>query len=165
MSRRFAFIPTLSGRLEDRLALSHLGGHTAPHVTPLHHHAQLLHAASVVSLDGLITGQRPLNGAGAVSPLGRVTTRGAVTAHGAEPVVFTGTITLSGPTGGVTAQLKGRLFGPTYPRESVHLTYTITGGTGAFRGATGSGKALFLPHFNGSPTLFMLSFGDAALPP
>jgi hypothetical protein len=164
MSRRYAFIPTLSGRLEDRVALSHLGGHVAAHVTPLHH-AQLLHAASVVSLDGLVTGQRPLNGSGTVSPLGRVTTRGILTAHGAEPVVFTGTITITGTNGSVTAKLKGRLFGPTYPRESVHLIYTITGGTGAFRGATGTGKALFLPHFNGSPTLFVLTFGDAPPPP
>jgi hypothetical protein len=164
MTRRYAFIPDRSGRLEDRLALSHLLGHAPAHVAAPHH-AGTIHVASItVSLDGLVTGQKPLNGSGTVDPLGQVTTTGKITSHGGEPVVFTGKITLTGSTGSVTAKLSGRLFGHMSPRESVRLTYDITGGTGAFEGATGSGKAIYLPHFNGG-SLFVLTFGDAALPP
>jgi hypothetical protein len=81
-------------------------------------------------------------------------------ASGAEPVVYTGDITLVGATGTITASLSGRLFGPNRLGETIDLTYTITGGTGAFQGAAGSGEAFFTPTgFNVSGG-FSLSFGS-----
>jgi hypothetical protein len=92
-----------------------------------------------------------------VRPLGAVTSTGTLSAHGAEPVTFTGTVTLTGKTGSITASLFGRLFGAQYPGEPVNLTYTITGGTGTFAGASGSGRAVFRPLISATGG-FELSF-------
>jgi hypothetical protein len=79
-------------------------------------------------------------------------------------VFYTGKVTLTGPTGGITADLSGRLFGPTRLREPINLMYTIVQGTGAFRGATGSGKAVLYP-IGGLPGEFALTFGNTPPPP
>jgi hypothetical protein len=153
----------LGNRLENRLVLSHSAIHQAAHVVHHqgdhlgHHQSALAHPSVVISLSGSVESQEPLNGSGIVSPLGAVTSTGTLTAHGAEPVTYTGTVTLVGRTGSVTASLFGRLFGPQYPGEPVNLTYTITGGTGAFAGASGSGRAVFRPLISATGG-FELSF-------
>jgi hypothetical protein len=171
MRRRKAFAPTLGEQLEDRLALSHLAFPQAVHIGLLHgaraghHHAGYAHTAAVIALTGTVEGHSPLVGAGRVSPLGAVTSTGTLTARGAEPVTFSGTVTLVGSTGSVTATLFGRLFGPEFLGEKVNLTYTITGGTGAFKGASGNGKAVFSPIIASPAGDFALTFGNATPPP
>jgi hypothetical protein len=105
-----------------------------------------------------------LDGSGTVNSLGAVTSRGMLTTSGAEPVTYSGTITLAGSTGSVTATLSGRLFGPTRFGQPIALTYTITGGTGAFQGAFGSGQASFILNFSGAGASFVLTFGNATNP-
>jgi hypothetical protein len=92
-------------------------------------------------LNGHVEGRQPLDGSGSVGPLGAVTSTGTFSASGAEPVNYTGKLTLVGSSGSVTLSLSGRLFGPNYIGRPIDLTYTITGGTGAYQDATGSGKA------------------------
>jgi hypothetical protein len=121
--------------------------------------------AATVVLSGTVEGQTPLDGSGTVGPLGAVTSTGTLTAWGAEPVTYAGTITLVGATGSVTASLSGLLFGPDRLGETINLTYTITGGTGAFQGASGSGKASFTAMNSSTATAangFVLAFGDAS---
>ena len=163
MRRRRKFAPTLGNRLEDRLVLSHSAIHQAAHVG-LHLGAQAgydqsgsVRPAVAISLSGSVEGRDALNGSGTVSPLGAVTSTGTLKAHGAKPVTYTGTLTLTGKTGSITASLFGRLFGPQHPGEPVNLTYTITGGTSAFKGASGSGRAVFRP-FVSATVGFELSF-------
>ena len=91
---------------------------------------------------GTIQGPAPLQGKGAVGPLGSVTSTGKLTVSGAEPVKYKGTETLVGASGTITLTLSGQVFGPSFLGGPIHLTYTITGGTGAYQGATGSGKAV-----------------------
>jgi hypothetical protein len=86
-----------------------------------------------------------------------------MTTWGAEPVSYNGTITLVGANGTITAGLHGLLFGPTHLGETIHLTYTIAGGTGAFKGATGSGLASFTGLPSDMGTGFTLTF-DAPAP-
>jgi hypothetical protein len=165
MRRRTAFAPTLAEQLENRLALSHLAFAHAVHVGlqhpahVTHHHALYAHADAAIALSGTVEGQTPLDGSGTVSPLGVVTSTGTLKARGGEPVTFTGTVTLVGATGSVTATLFGRQFGATRPGEKVNLTYTITGGTGAFQGASGSGSAVFSPIITSPSGDFALTFG------
>ena len=45
--------------------------------------------------------------------------------------------------GTITVSLFGRVFGPSRLGVPIKLTYTIIGGTGAFAGVTGSGKAVY----------------------
>jgi hypothetical protein len=93
-------------------------------------------------LSGQIEGQQPLDGSGTIGPMGAVTSTGTLSASGAEPMNYSGTVTLVGSSGSVTLSLSGRVFGPVSIGQSVDLTYTITGGTGAYQHATGSGKAV-----------------------
>jgi hypothetical protein len=88
-----------------------------------------------------------------------------LTASGAEPVTYTGEITLVGATGSITANLSGLLFGPDHLGETIHLTYTITAGTGAFQGASGSGRAFFTAMGFSPSDGFVLTFGDATTTP
>ncbi len=87
-----------------------------------------------------------------------------MTASGAEPVNYTGTVTLVGASGSITASLVGRVFGPSVLGAPIKLTYTITGGTGAFEGATGSGKAVFSPSIASQAGEVALTFGDTTPP-
>jgi hypothetical protein len=122
-------------------------------------------AASTVALSGAVKGGNLLDGSGTLGPLGSVISTGTLTTSGAEPVNYSGTITLVGATGSITASLSGQLFGPDRPGETIHLTYTITGGTGAFQGATGSGQAYFAGMASSTGEGFTLSFGVATTTP
>ena len=112
-----------------------------------------------VVLVGTVKGTAPLDGSGTVGSLGAVTTTGTMTTSGAEPVIYTGEITLVSATGNVTAELSGRLFGPSRLDETIDMTYTITGGTGAFQGATGSGQAVLTTIVSSTGESFSLAFG------
>lgn len=145
------FAPMLDDRLEERVVPS-AGVHGAMHHL---HHLGGIHPAVAISLSGTISGSVPFAGSGTVSPLGSVTSAGTLTSKGAEPVTYTGKVTLTGSTGSVTATVFGRLFGFSRPFEKVNMTYTITGGTGAFAGASGSGAAVYAPVAGG----YSLTFG------
>jgi hypothetical protein len=108
-------------------------------------------------MQGAATG---LSGSGTVGPLGAVTSTGTLTTMGAEPVVYSGNIKLVSSTGSVTVALSGRQFGPSRLGQPIALTYTITGGTGTFQGAIGSGHASFVLNISSAGTSFVLTFGD-----
>jgi hypothetical protein len=122
-----------------------------------------------VVLNGKIEGRTPLDGSGKFDSLGAVTTRGTLSASGAEPMTYTGKVSLVSASGTITLSLSGEVFGPQSLGGPIDLTYTITGGTGAFQGATGSGKAVLTfqlpPTMRPMPTplaaSFVLSFGNA----
>src|SRR5262249_13135821 len=97
-------------------------------------------ASTNIALSGQVEGQHLLDGSATIGPLGAVTSRGTLSVSGAEPMIYSGMVTLVGSTGSVTLSLSGRLFGPVFLGETVDLTYTITSGTGAYQHATGSGK-------------------------
>jgi hypothetical protein len=84
-----------------------------------------------------------------------------LTTSGAEPVTYTGTVTLVSTTGSVTVSLSGLLFGPDHLGETIDLTYKITDATGAFKGDTGSGHAFFKATGFGTSGGFALTFGAA----
>jgi len=117
-------------------------------------------------LSGQVEGSQPLDGTGTIGPLGAVTSTGTLSASGAEPMNYSGTLTLVGSSGSVTLSLSGRVFGPVSIGQPVDLTYTITGGTGSYQDATGTGKAVL--SFNVSsgirtnlpppPNSFVLNF-------
>jgi hypothetical protein len=125
--------------------------------------------AMTVVLNGSVHGTTPiqgseigLDGSGNVAPLGAVFSRGFLMASGAEPVTYGGTVTLVGLTGSVTLGLSGRQFGVNPLGQRISLTYTITGGTGAFQGARGSGQASLTMSVPGAAPSFVLTFGDLA---
>ena len=97
--------------------------------------------------------------------MGAVTSTVSLTASGAEPVVYRGTVTLVGASGSITVSLYGQVLGPSFLDAPIHLSYTITGGTGAFNGATGSGQALFQSSMMSTAGAFSLAFGTTTLPP
>jgi hypothetical protein len=117
-----------------------------------------------VVLNGTVEGQTSQGASGTVDPLGKVTSSWTLTTSGAEPVNYTGTVTLVGASGNITASLAGRVFGPSVIGAPINLTYTITGGTGRFRGATGSGKAVFSPSVPSHAGEVALTFGDTPPP-
>jgi len=161
MKRRKAFTPAAVSSLENRVAMSNVGfPHTALAVA---HLATSVDVSRVVSLTGTIAGRTALNGSGIISSLGSVVSVGTLTSHGAEPVVYTGQVTLTGSTGSITANLSGYQFGPSRLGEPISLTFTIVRGTGAFTGSTGSGKAVFYPIGN-LPGEFTLTFGNIPSP-
>ena len=98
---------------------------TAPGTTPISPGTTPTVAALV--LTGKVEGGTPLNGSGTVSPLGAVTSSGTLSASGAEPMTYTGTLTLVGASGSITLSLSGQVFGPAQIGGSIDLTYTITG--------------------------------------
>jgi hypothetical protein len=114
-----------------------------------------------VMLIGTVEGPTLEDTNGTVGPLGAVTAKGTVTASGAEPVSYTGTVTLVGASGTITVSLAGQVFGPSRLGAPIELTYTITGGTGAFAFATGSGKAAYSPSLASQAGAVALTFGDA----
>jgi hypothetical protein len=106
-----------------------------------------------------------LKGAGSVGPLGSVQASGSIATPG---FVLTGwstaTITLTRATGSVTLQLIGPPqpgFSP--PPGTFH--FTITGGTGAYAGATGQGTAtLTETRAAAGGGTFKMAFTPATLP-
>ena len=123
-----------------------------------------------MELTGTISGPSPTVGTGTIGPMGAVTSSGTLTATGAEPMVYQGTLTLVGASGSITISLSGEVLGPAQISGSVDLTYTITGGTGAYQGATGSGKAVLSFEFPSAPKpspfpsggAVVLTFGNTA---
>jgi hypothetical protein len=84
-----------------------------------------------------------LTGSGTISPLGLVQASGTLHTPGFVATGHTtGSVTLSNSSGSVTLQLVGPTQrGFSKPPASFH--FTITSGTGAFAGDTGSGTASF----------------------
>ena len=117
-----------------------------------------------VVLTGTMVDQGSQGASGTVDPLGAVTGSWTLTASGGEPVTYTGTVTLVGASGTITASLVGQVFAAMGLYAPIELTYTITGGTGAFAGATGSGKALYSPNLASSSDAMALTFGDTTPP-
>jgi hypothetical protein len=131
-------------------------------------------ATSVMHLAGTVQGiQTPaphlpgtahLSGGGTVGPLGNVKITGVISVRSAEPTFYNGAATLSNARGSVTIRISGIHGGPDFLGRPVFLHYTITGGTGAFRGAVGSGTVgyLTLPAPTANPVdgqmVFRLSF-------
>jgi hypothetical protein len=98
-----------------------------------------------------------------VSPLGPGLSTVTLTTSGTGTVTYSGTITIGGIHGTVTASLSGQVSGSSAQGASVDLTYTITGGTGAFAGATGTGAAVL--QASTTPTgaqSYTLTFGNTA---
>jgi hypothetical protein len=93
-----------------------------------------------------------------------VTSTWTLASSGAEPADYRGTVTLVGASGTITASLFGQVFGPQSLVTPIDLTYTITGGTGAFAGATGSGKVVFSQRISSPAGDVALTFGDATPP-
>lgn len=56
-----------------------------------------------------------------------------------DPIV-SAQITISGRAGSILAHARGRLSSPTSPRPSFNGTLTVTGGSGRYRHAHGSGR-------------------------
>jgi hypothetical protein len=129
-------------------------------VAMLHDKAIVTAAAKNVSLDGAIAGKYSLaptsitlgagyvfNGSGTAGDLGAVSAHGLVTIPvlSATPPHATGTITLTHTGPSASAVLNSVTLAVTGPAQAASagfpgtLTFTITGGTGAFAGATGAG--------------------------
>ncbi len=56
------------------------------------------------------------------------------------------------------------MFAPSRLGAAIRLTHTITGGTGAYAGATGSGKAMYSPYLASDAHAVVLTFGDTTPP-
>jgi hypothetical protein len=168
MRKRTALIPNAVAPLECRVALSHA---TAA--------AALVQSATIpvqdpIHLVGSVQGGQAflptppdtlkLAGGGFVSPLGETVVAGTLTIKSGEPTLDDGTVTLSDKVGSIGVHIFGIEGGRTGPRGAVRLRYTITGGTGAFLGATGSGVVVYaakpspLAHRVGGLSLFSLTF-------
>src|SRR4029077_2266672 len=80
-------------------------------------------------------------------------------------VTYTGTLTLAGASGTITASLAGQVFGPSRLGVPIRLTYTITRGTGAYAGVTGAGRPVYSPSLASQANSVALTFGDADPPP
>lgn len=131
-----------------------------------------------ISLDGTVRGiyqqavignsgtTLTLTGSGQVSPLGRTDVAGALRITGSALAHAEGELTLSGQQGTLTLDVTGPSSGGVAPLSShltFDLTFVITGGTGQFRGATGSGRIslTLLPSRGGASTAggqFVMSF-------
>src|SRR5581483_7237629 len=84
-----------------------------------------------------------LSGTGTVAPLGAVAVRGELHTPGfVAQGRATATLTLTTERGSVTLQLTGPLQ-PGFSQPPATFQYTITGGTGAYAGASGSGSVAF----------------------
>src|SRR4051794_409591 len=170
MRRRKTFAPSLVDRLEDRLAPSQLGGHPSAqigHDPASHggrHQVKSQAAVPAIVLSGTIEGQSLRGGSGAIDGLGPVTTKGTLKASGAHQVIYRGQITLTGAAGSITAKLSGRSSAASEPGTPVDLTYRIIGGSGAFKGARGAGRAMFSQSVASQPGAVTLAFGAAASP-
>jgi hypothetical protein len=134
------------------IRLAHHGHH--------HRHHQLgmaitrMDVSTTLNLSGQVYGQyqpvstsggraQNLRGGGQVSPLGNAELTGQLHLPGAvSQGQVTGTITLTSPNGNVTLSLVGPMQSGSSPPPST-MQYTITGGTGAYANASGSGTVSF----------------------
>jgi hypothetical protein len=90
-----------------------------------------------------VGGWQTLQGSGEVGPLGMVQMKGELHTPGfIRQGEATATVTLSSAAGSVTLQLVGPLQPGFSPPPST-FQYTITGGTGLYAGASGSGRVAF----------------------
>ena len=151
--------------------LAHHGHRHHPH----HHHHKRRHPSAgatpqQLTLSGEIvctlgtvpplpdgSSTRPLTGTGTVAPVGDVfvsgelRTPGFVTGGAAQA-----TLTLTGANGSLALQLMGP-FQSGFSPPPTTFQYTISGGTGAFAGASGSGTVTFQGQV-GPGTTFTLIF-------
>jgi hypothetical protein len=178
MRNRTAFLPDPITTLEDRVALSH--AHTVPALVHATANLSTTPVQAPVSLEGTVKGvQTPvahqpgtlhLVGSGNVAPLGPEKAVGTLTIKSGEPTFYNGTVTLSDPLGSIDVQISGIQGGPIGLGRPVLLHYKITGGTGAFHGATGSGNVTYttLPSPLANPvagqSMFRLTFGTPPTP-
>jgi hypothetical protein len=84
-----------------------------------------------------------------------------LTTSGTGTITYSGTITVGGIHGTITATLSGQVSSTSALNAPIKLTYTITGGTGVWAGATGSGVAFLQTSQSASGQDFMLSLGSA----
>ena len=140
MSRQRAFVPSVSGVLEPRLALSQTAGVLVVAQTHELALAGTIRGTDRFQLMGVDTSHHALRGTGRISPLGRVGARGSLNFADAG-ILGTGTLTLSTPKGVVHIHLQ---VAHGTPGGSNSLEYTITGGTVTYRHASGSGTATFV---------------------
>jgi hypothetical protein len=97
-----------------------------------------------------------LMGSGRVRPLGEVQAEGTLHAPGfIREGHTTGTLTLTNSRGSITLQLVSRQPQPGFSPPARSYDYTITGGTGAYAGATGSGRATLQESPDGTFTLML----------
>lgn len=114
-----------------------------------------------VSLAGTVQGIIGQGGAGTVSPLGPGLSSVNLTTSGTGPITYSGTVTVGGIHGSITVTLFGQVSSSAASNEPVKLTYEITGGTGVWVGATGSGVASLQLSQTDSGESFILTFGNA----
>jgi hypothetical protein len=171
--KRRAFIPSATFALEDRIALSHAGPTHVAAVVPL------VKSAKVLDLNGFVLGKDTSIGAihkleatsGAmISPLGPSKVTGFLwissTASKNKPVF--GFVTISDAKGSILVSIDGTvvsLGGSLKNLSSGQLKYQIVHGTGAYKGAIGSGKVLYGPGPAVQADRFLLDFGNAPPPP
>lgn len=169
MRKRHAFVPTASGRLEDRVALSQgMMPAVAAQVGRLEVGAR---QARTLDLRGTTFGIAVPTTGGAslmarrafVYPLGKVTTLGSLSIQSGERTSYDGTLNLTQIFGRGTLQVRisGSQAGPA--SSPANLNYEITGGRGAFRGATGTGNVVLDPGLTGggARTRFTMTFGES----
>jgi hypothetical protein len=165
-----SFVPSRLTALEDRIALSttavspSIVRAMAPHLVDLHGsvngHESLRRGSSQISLSG----------AGNMAPLGDVQLKGALREIGADPTQFRATITLRDAMGTLRVALQGSQAGPLQTSDVIELSYTILGGTGRDRGATGVGRASLreiappIETLRRVAPLFSLTFGPDSMP-
>jgi hypothetical protein len=139
--------------LEGRLLLS--TGVTAARGPAAIVAAARAHLKLEISVDGTIQGTwlrqvavpssddaLVLQGTGSVDPLGTVSVSTALQAPGlAIRGKVSGPLTLTSGQGTVTLQLEGTLPSVGFSASATTYRYTITGGTGAYAGVWGSGRA------------------------
>jgi hypothetical protein len=177
MRQPYAFHPIVGDELEPRVALSHVPLGAPPLIAPL----DVVPPQHKLVLNGTVRGAYRvlpvlspvagtvygLDGQGSVKPLGSVLGRGVVRVETPPAALLLGggTFTLQTRTGTVTVSLKQSpppTAGVPIPGRS-YFRFTITGGTGAFRGATGAGRAMLqLQPPTGLSGTFSLSLHSSA---
>jgi hypothetical protein len=124
-------------------------------------------SASQLNPDVGIT--QTLSGLGTVAPLGAVQASGSLHTPGFIIQGFTtGTMVLTNAQGSVTLSLIGHQPQPGFSPPTSALDYTITGGTGAYAGASGSGVVALTEtvRLHTSAGQFTMTFkGTLSLPP
>jgi hypothetical protein len=139
------------------------GGAVAAAMAPI-----VARQGSVLALSGAVQGGYAISGvipdvgktyqfgvAGRISPLGQTGDSGQIHTTGfIASGTATGTMTITAPRGAVKLQLTGPVQPGFAPLPST-MSYTITGGTGAYKKATGTGSIAIVL----SPNVFSYGFG------
>ena len=179
MRRQRTFRPMVGDALEARVTLSHavpLALARALSVDVVSPQRQLFLNGSVKGAYRVLPVASPiagtlyeLSGEGLVTPLGQVLGRGSVRVDGPTPqgALGGGTFALKGGRGTVDLSLE-QLPSPaaSLPIPGVYyFRFKISGGTGAYRGATGSGLAVLrLDPPSATSGTFSLTFSSAPSP-